>query len=105
MTATSLVTHDSADFTALMEREPRHPGLVCMNVAHGLMSLDVQQTLFDYAIKQIANGGLAGRIVEITLTAGRAPAIRGCEPTARSRRRCEIRSSAQLPRHVLPTLR
>lgn len=27
-----LVTHDSTDFTALMEREPRHPGLVCMNV-------------------------------------------------------------------------
>ena len=64
-----LVTHDSADFTALMEREPRHPGLVCMNVAHGLMSLDVQQKLFDYAITQIADGGLAGEVVEITLSA------------------------------------
>ena len=63
-----LVTHDSADFTALMEREPRHPGLVCMNVAHGLMSLDVQQTLFDYALTWIADGGLAGQVVEITLT-------------------------------------
>ena len=36
-----LVTNDTADFTSLMEREHRHPGLVCMNVAHGLMSLDV----------------------------------------------------------------
>ena len=63
-----LVTHDSADFTALMEREPRHPGLVCMNVAQGLMSLDVQQTLFDYAITQIADYALAGHVVEITLT-------------------------------------
>ncbi len=64
-----LVTHDSADFTALMEREPRHPGLVCMNVAHGLMSLDVQQTLFDHAITQIADRQFAGQVVEITLTA------------------------------------
>ena len=64
-----LVTHDSADFTALVEREPRHPGLLCMNVAHGLMSLDVQQTLFDYAITQITDGGPAGQIVEVTLTA------------------------------------
>ena len=36
------VTNDTADFTLLMEREHRHPGLICMNVAHGLMSLDVQ---------------------------------------------------------------
>lgn len=64
-----LVTHDSADFTALTEREPRHPGLVCMNVAHGLMSLDVQQTLFDHAITQIADRQFAGQVVEITLTA------------------------------------
>ena len=66
-----LVTHDSTDFTALMAREPGHPGLVCMHVAHGLMSLDVQQTLFDYAITQIADGALAGQVVEITLTADR----------------------------------
>ena len=40
-----LVTNDSADFTALMKREDRHPGLVCMTVAHGLMSLEVQTRL------------------------------------------------------------
>ena len=64
-----LVTHDSTDFTALMERQPRHPGLVCMNVAHGLMSLDVQKRLFDYAIAHVADGELTGQVVEVTLTA------------------------------------
>ena len=38
-----LVTNDRADFTSLMEREPVHSGLVCVNMAHGLMSLAVQQ--------------------------------------------------------------
>ena len=28
-----LVTNDSADFTSLMEREPVHPGLICLNMA------------------------------------------------------------------------
>ena len=66
-----LVTNDSADFTALMEHEPRHPGLVCMNVAHGLMSLDTQQRLYGYALTLIADVDLSGQIVEITLTAER----------------------------------
>ena len=30
-----LVTHNSTDFTAMMEHESHHPGLICMNVAHG----------------------------------------------------------------------
>ena len=71
-----LVTHNSADFTALIEYEPRHPGLVCMNVAHGLMSLDVQQRLFAYATTQIAAVELAGRIMEITLCADRTVRVR-----------------------------
>ena len=29
-----LVTNNRADFTSLMEREPDHPGLVCINVSH-----------------------------------------------------------------------
>ena len=66
-----LVTQDRTDFTSLMEREPRHPGLVCMNVAHGMMSLGVQQALFEHALTQMADAPLAGQIVEITLTAER----------------------------------
>lgn len=52
----------------MIEREPGHPGLVCINVAHGLMSLDVQRRLFDLAVMQIAGTGLTGQILEIALT-------------------------------------
>ena len=69
------VTNNRADFTALIGREPHHPGLVCINVAHGLMSLDIQKRLFDLAMTQIADTGLAGQILEITLTADRTVLI------------------------------
>ena len=65
------VTNNSADFSALMERDPAHPGLICIDVAHGLMSLDVQQRLFGYALAQSADTDLAGRIVRVALTANR----------------------------------
>ena len=67
----ALVTQDRTDFTALLEREPAHPGLVCITVAHGLMSLRVQQTLFSHALTHIADIDLADRVVEIALTADR----------------------------------
>lgn len=54
-----LVTNDTADFTSLMAREPRHPGLICMNVAHGFMRLDVQAKLFEHALTRLADVDLA----------------------------------------------
>ncbi len=66
-----LVTNDRADFTSLMEREPQHPGLVCITVAHGLMSLDVQTRLFDHALTLLSGEDLAGRVLEIALRADR----------------------------------
>ena len=66
-----LVTNDRADFTSLMEREPVHPGLVCVNMAHGLMSLAVQQALFEHALGRITDDDLAGQVLEVTLTADR----------------------------------
>ena len=66
-----LVTNDSADFTALMEREHNHPGLVCLNVAHGLMSLAVQQALFERMLKHVADDNLEGQVVEVSLTTDR----------------------------------
>ena len=65
------VTNDRADFTSLMERHHRHPGLICMNVARGLMSLDVQTRLFELAVDQSAGTDLTGQVVDITLTAER----------------------------------
>ena len=67
-----VVTQDTADFTPLMEREATHPGLICMTVAHGLMSLDVQQALFAHALARIADADLTGDVVEIALAADRA---------------------------------
>ena len=67
----ALVTQDTADFVVLMEREPTHPGLLCINVAHGMMTLDVQQALFEHALTHIADIDLADRVVEITLAANR----------------------------------
>ena len=67
----ALVTNNRADFTSLMEREPVHPGLICLNVAHGLMRLDVQQELFRQALTRIGDAGLAGHVLEITLAADR----------------------------------
>ena len=66
-----VVTKDTADFTLLMERETTHPGLICMTVAHGLMSLDVQQALFAHALDRFADTDLTGCVVEIALAADR----------------------------------
>ena len=71
------MTHDSTDFTSLMERTRSHPGLICMNVAHGLMSLDVQHGLFKHARTQIADAELAGQVVEITLAADQTVRVDG----------------------------
>ena len=64
-----LVTNDRVDFASLMEREHRHPGLVCITVAHGLMSLDVQTRLFEHALTRLAGQDIADRVLEIALHA------------------------------------
>ncbi len=46
-----LVTNNTTDFTPLVSRETVHPGLVCLNVAPGLMSLEVQRRLFALALE------------------------------------------------------
>ena len=70
-----VVTQDTADFTLLMERETMHPGLLCMTVAHGMMSLDVQQALFSLALARIADADLTGQVVEIALSSDRTVRI------------------------------
>ena len=66
-----LVTNDRTDFTTLLEREPHHPGLVCITVAHGLMSLDVQTRLFEHALARLEGQDIGGRVLEISLRADR----------------------------------
>lgn len=67
----TLVTNNSADFTALMRREPDHPGLICINAAPGLIDLSVQQLLFEHVLTKIAGRDLRGQVAEIRLTAAR----------------------------------
>ena len=66
-----LVTNDTVDFMSWMAWEPRHPGLICMNVAHGLMRLEMQTTLSEHALTQLADVELAVRFMEITLSTDR----------------------------------
>ena len=70
-----LVTNDSADFTPLMERERGHPGLVCITVARGLMSLGVQTKLFERALARLAGEDIADKVPEMALHADRTVRI------------------------------
>ena len=82
-----LVTNDRADFTALMERRQSHPGLICLNVAHGLMSLEVQTRLFELALAQSAGTDLRGQVLDVALTADRVARVeRYASRPARSKR-------------------
>ncbi len=64
-----LVMNNTADFTSLMGREDVHGGLVCLNAAYGLISLDVQKRLFEHALDQLGNDEPVNEVLEITLTA------------------------------------
>ena len=64
----TLVTNNTADFTRLIGREREHSGLVCLNVAHGLMNLECQLCLFDHALRQMPSDGLSNTVLEVTLS-------------------------------------
>jgi len=67
-----LVTNNTTDFMALLRREKVHAGLVCLNVAHGLMSLDVQKRLFALAVDRLGDREPINELLEITLTEHRS---------------------------------
>jgi len=64
-----LVTNNTADFTALYEREDIHAGLICLNVAPGLMRFEVQKSLFQLALDRLGETEPVNEVIEITLTA------------------------------------
>ncbi len=64
-----LVTNNTVDFRLLYEREEIHAGLVCLNVAPGLTTLDVQKSLFLFALDQLAGNEPVNEALEVTLTA------------------------------------
>jgi predicted nuclease of predicted toxin-antitoxin system len=65
-----LVTNNSVDFRALYGRENLHAGLVCLNVASGLMRLKVQKSLFLLALDRFGTAEPVNEALEVTLTAG-----------------------------------
>jgi hypothetical protein len=64
-----LVTNNTLDFRPLYEREEVHAGLVCMNVAPGLMTLEAQKSLFLIALDQLAGDEPVNEAFELTLNA------------------------------------
>jgi hypothetical protein len=48
-------------------RESLHAGLVCLNVAPGLMTLDIQRRLFALALDRLGETEPINEIIEITL--------------------------------------
>jgi len=63
-----LVTNNTTDFTPLVGRQDVHAGLVCLNAAPGLMSLEAQTALFEHALDELAGEEPVNEVVEITLT-------------------------------------
>ena len=70
-----LVTNNTTDFTSLLRREKVHAGLVCLNVAPGLMSLDVQKRLFALALDRLGDSEPMNELLEITLMENRSVRI------------------------------
>ncbi len=67
-----LVTNDKTDFTSLLRREKMHAGLVCLNVAPGLMSLEAQKRLFALALERLGDREPINELLEITLMEDRS---------------------------------
>ncbi len=67
-----LVTNNTTDFTSLFARQDVHAGLVCLNVAPGLMSLDVQRRLFALALDHLDEVEPINELLEVTLMGDRS---------------------------------
>lgn len=61
-----LVTNNTGDFRPLYSREKVHVGLVCLNVAPGLMSLALQKRLFLLALAELGEDEPYNEVLEIT---------------------------------------
>jgi hypothetical protein len=62
----------TTDFTFLLGRESLHAGLVCLNVAPGLMSLGVQKLLFSLVLDRLGDIEPVNEIIEVTLSEDRS---------------------------------
>jgi predicted nuclease of predicted toxin-antitoxin system len=67
-----LVTNNTTDFAALLGRQDVHAGLVCLNVARGLMNLDVQRQLFALALDRLGDVEPINEMLDIALASDRS---------------------------------
>jgi predicted nuclease of predicted toxin-antitoxin system len=70
-----LVTNNTTDFKLLLGREGVHAGLICINVAPGLMSLDVQARLFALALERLGDSEPINELLEVSLLPDRSVRI------------------------------
>ena len=61
------VTNNATDFKTLFGREEVHPGLVCLNFAHGHMTLASQKRLFQHALELLRSLDPVNEVLEIIL--------------------------------------
>jgi predicted nuclease of predicted toxin-antitoxin system len=73
-----LVTNNAVDITALYTHEEIHAGLVCLNVAPKLMSLDMQKSLFALALDRLGKVEPTNEVLNITLEANGVVRIERC---------------------------
>lgn len=66
-----LVTNNTTDFKRLVGGEEIHAGLICLNVAHEVMSLSVQKRLFGLALDYLGKTEPINEVLEITMTRDR----------------------------------
>lgn len=62
-----LVTHNTVDFRPLYARENLHVGLVALNTAAGVMSLDLQKRLFLLALQELGEAEPYNEVLEISV--------------------------------------
>lgn len=66
-----LVTHNTADFLPLYAQEEMHVGLIALNTAAGVMTLDLQQRLLLLALSELQGEEQWNEVLEISVAADR----------------------------------
>ncbi len=64
-----LVTHNTGDFLPLYEQEDVHVGLVALNTAAGIMTLELQKRLFLLALETLQGEEHWNEVLEISVAA------------------------------------
>ena len=64
-----LVTHNTVDFRSLYARQEVHVGLIGFNTAAGIMSLELQKSLFLLALSELAGNEAWNEALEISVSA------------------------------------